>query len=199
MATLLGAVGLAACVSTPAPGADALADMMSGTFQTDPARESQVRDRRVPIAPLSEQGRWFYYQVNSGADDAVYRQRIMQLVPGADGRIIQQTYGLKTPEEYIDAWKTPGLLDGLSMADIEPYFESGCEQVWQMQAGGIWSGYVDPKTCVIFSERRQKDIRIEAEALVDGDTYRMTERGYDIDMQQIWGSEPGEYLVLYRQ
>jgi len=180
--------------------ADALAEMMMGTFKTAPDDpDNTIRDRRVRITSPDFDGVWLYYQLNTGDEWAVYRQRVVELSEGPDGGVIQKTFRLKDPTLYVDAWSDPDLLVEMGADNIEPFFESGCEQVWMQESADAWRGYVDPETCKIFSERRQANISIEAEARLDGETYRQTERGFDEDGNKLFGTKPGEFIVLYRQ
>jgi len=178
----------------------ALAALMEGTFQTAPEdTENIIRDRRVKLASASLEGVWFYYQLNTGKEWSVYRQRIVQLTAGENNTVRQITYGVKNPGNFVDAWKKPTLLNTLSKDDIEPYFDGGCVQIWTQTPDNVWNGRVDANTCKIFSERRQANIGIEAESRLDGSSYYQTERGYDEQGEQIFGSEVGEFIQLYRQ
>ena len=180
--------------------AEALASLMTDTFQTAPDDpDNTIRDHRVRLTSSAFDGVWLYYQLNTGDDWDVYRQRVVELAENDDGAVLQKTYRLKEPERFIDAWDKPGLLSSMTAEDIEPFFDDGCEQRWTLNAGGEWRGYVDPATCKIFSERRQANISIEAEARLDAETYRQTERGFDEDGNKLFGTEPGEFIVLYRQ
>ncbi len=189
-----------AAPSDDGSGADALAELMTDTFQTAPDDpDNTIRDHRVRISSASFDGVWLYYQLNTGDDWKVYRQRVVELIDDGDGSVIQKTYGLKDPERFVDAWDKPGLLTSMTASDIEPYFDGGCEQRWRRSAEDEWRGYVDPATCKIFSERRQAHISIEAEARLSQETYRQTERGFDENGEKLFGTEPGEFIVLYRQ
>jgi len=111
--------------------------------------------------------------------------------------IIQKTYRLKTPAFYENAWLHPERLSALTEDDFESYFNKGCEQIWRPEQDGAWSGYVDPKTCIVTSKRRNKDIRIESEGYLSKDIYRTNERGYEMDMTFLWGTKPGEAIELF--
>lgn len=207
------AIALAACASqndiSEAPASsemteadvEALASLMTDVFETAPDDpDNNIRDQRVRFKTPALEGVWLYYQLNTGEERSVYRQRVTHLTLSDDASaILQKTYRLKEPERYVDAWSKPDLLAATTQDDIEPFFEDGCEQVWKMEGDGSWRGYVDPKTCRIFSERRQKYISIEAEAELSENTYKQTERGIDSDGTVLFGTEPGEFIVLYRQ
>lgn len=173
--------------------------MVENTFATlKPNTANIIKDQRVRIRSDALNGIWFYTQLNTGADGKLYRQRLSQLTLSSDGMtIIQKTFGLKAPEFYVDAWENPERLSNLTTDEFESYFQAGCEQVWRADNRGAWTGYVDPKTCVVSSKRRNKDIRIEAEAYLSKDIYRTNERGYELDMTFLWGTKPGEFIDLY--
>lgn len=179
---------------------DQLSTLMTGYFQTaDDDPKNTIRDRRIRLNAADFDGVWFYYQLNTGAEWKVYRQRVVQLTSGDNGGVIQTTYGLKDPARFVDLWDKPDVLASVTSDDIEPYFEEGCEQNWQVSTDGAWRGYVNPTSCKIFSERRQAPISIEAEAILDQDTYRQTERGFDENGNKLFGTPVGEFIVLYRQ
>ena len=180
--------------------AESLAALMTDIFETAPDDpDNDISDQRVRINAPALDGVWLYYQLNTGAERNLYRQRVISLSAADDGRtVLQRTYVLKEPERYVDAWSEPTLLTAMTPEQIEPFFEAGCEQVWRPDDGG-WRGYVDPTTCRIFSERRQSYISIEAEARLDETAYRQTERGYDRDSNMLFGTAPGAFIVLYRQ
>lgn len=177
-----------------------LAALLFGRFEARAETpDDQMVDRRVRVPSDALSGVWYYYQVNHRADWSVYRQRVNRLTLSDDGTtILQHTYTLKSPEDYVDIWDDPARLAALSEADFEPFLNDGCEQVWKRQEQGGWFGYVDPKTCRIFSTRRNKHIHIEAEAIVTDAYLKQTERGFNPDGSQLWGSKPGEFITLYR-
>ncbi|MEM8987530.1 MAG: chromophore lyase CpcT/CpeT [Pseudomonadota bacterium] len=195
---------LSACAHkhAAAPQADiaAFAALMADTFETAPDDpKNNFRDRRFAITAPELEGTWLYYQLNTGPQKQLYRQRVIQLSLTADGEgVLQSTYALKGPEKYVDAWQTPGVLEALTPEDIDPYFDKGCGQVWRPDGSG-WRGYVDPATCRVFSERRQSYISIEAEAWLDDRNYWQAERGFDANGNQLFGTEPGEFIELFRQ
>jgi len=185
--------------SNPMVDVDELAILYEQTFETPEDHQDMIiRDQRIRVTSDALQGAWFYTQLNTGAEGKLYRQRLSHLQLSADGTaIVQKTYALKTPESYEDAWEKPELLNALKPADFQSYFTDGCELIWRAKAPDAWAGYVDPKTCVVSSKRRNKDIRIESEVYLSKDIYRTNERGYEMDMTFLWGTKPGEYIELY--
>lgn len=198
---LLGSICLTSCAPqerSTVVDVEMLARHIEATFETPGSdTDNIIRDRRVRVNAPALDGVWFYTQLNTGAEGKLYRQRLSHLSLSDDGtKIIQRTYGLKDPPKYENAWGAPGLLEAVTKDDFEPYFNEGCELTWTPQEDG-WSGYVDPKTCIVTSKRRNKDIRIESEAFISRDIFRTNERGFDMDMTFLWGTKPGEMITLY--
>ena len=180
-----------------------LAETMQGTFDTHPpghtatARQTErlVDSRqRVDAAPIGDVV--FYLQLNRTGDLVLYRQRILTFSL-RDGTIVQRAYLLNEPERFEDAARGDAVLSALTMADVTPMFSDGCETVWTRIQGG-YRGYTDPATCRITSSRTGQPRRIEAEAVLTGDTQSLSERGYDDDMNQLFGTPQGEATTLYR-
>ena len=178
---------------------ESFATLVGRTFET-PTSDTKniIRDRRVRIRSDALLGVWLYSQMNTGETHKLYRQRVLQFTLSEDGKkIIQKAYSLNNPDAYVDVWGKPNVLKILTPDDIKPYFSEGCDQVWRQDISEGWKGYVDPKTCTITSKRRNTDIRIESEGYLSKSEYRTTERGYDTDMNFLWGSKPGEMITLY--
>ncbi len=170
------------------------------TFETPASNtETIIRDRRVRLMPGvgAPQSQWYYMQMNTGLETKLYRQRVVEFGLSDDkSAIIQITHRIKTSEAYEDVWDKPDVLAAFGADAIEPYFPNGCEQRWS-RSGAVWTGYVDPKTCKIFSQRRGAHIRIESESRLSGDLYQTTERGFDEDGEFLWGSKPGEFIDMF--
>ena len=195
---------LPACALSDDAALQELGDLMQGRFdthapgrQTELPDESRLVDSRQRIASPHIDGLAFYLQLNQREDLELYRQRI--LVFRMDGEnIVQKAYTLNDAPRFVDAVSGDALLDELTMDDMAPMFQEGCGQVWTKTASGF-RGYTDPATCRIISSRTGKPRRIESEALLDTDSLSLVERGYDDDMNQLFGSPQGEFIRLYRR
>lgn len=180
----------------------ALTALLEGRYRT-------VHDTHQPDAPqLTDQrqrvevpalgGHVFYWQLNSGPDQAIYRQRLLQFVVEPDtGFIRQRTWGLASPERFADRFHDAGLFVSITEADLTSDLPEGCDPRWR-PAGDRWYGYVDPSRCVIFSARHQEPRHIEAEVELSADGLRQAERGFAPDGRQLFGTPPGELLGLER-
>lgn len=178
---------------------DRFAALYGKTFQSSADSEDAfIRDRRVRINSADLPGVWFYSQMNTGETKKLYRQRVFNIIEDETREgLIQKTYVLNDAPAYVGVWDNPQKLSALTRDDFKPLFGEGCEPFWVAKEDGAWSGYVDPEGCVIDSERRNTQIRIESESFLSSEQYQTTERGYDFDMNFLWGSKPGEINTLY--
>jgi hypothetical protein len=85
----------------------------------------------------------------------------------------------------------------LKSEDFIPVLPKGCNSIWRRIDSGF-SGYLDPESCRVFSERQQMWRKIEAETIVTVDGLRQTERGFTDAGEMLFGTPPGEYHVLER-
>lgn len=193
----LSAVALSACATLSEVSPDeALAADMAGTFETAIGTDEAMRDRRFRLTPLGD-GEWLYYQVNHKADLSVYRQRVLQLEPLADGRVRQSAWTVKEAEAHVDLWRNADAVAALDLDDLSTGLEEGCAQIWERIDTG-WTGTVDPATCIITSKRRGTEIRIGADSKLTETTLELAERGFNLEGEQMWGTEPGSYHSLAR-
>jgi len=184
--------------------ADMVADMlasMEGTYRSDPAVLADAElpdllDRRVRVDAPAFGEHVVYWQLNSGPEREVYRQRLLVFTAAGD-EIVQATWSFREPEQFADAFDAPGLFADLTEADVEPTLPDGCDQVWSRTDDG-WYGRVNPDSCRVWSERRQQWRRIGAEAMVLPDAYLQAERGFDDEGTQLFGTKPGEMYRLER-
>ncbi|MFC7290665.1 chromophore lyase CpcT/CpeT [Hirschia litorea] len=154
-------------------------------------------DRRVQVHSPHLKGIWYYSQLDKGNPQTLYRQRLNHLKQiEHSSNFVLITYRLKTPESYVNGWLKQDILNELKVTDFEDYFEDGCDQIWRKVNSDEWTGYVDPKTCKLFSERRQMHISIESEARLTSEMLQISERGFDEAGLFLWGSKIGELLTL---
>lgn len=195
--------GSAGCLQIPAAATSADLDrfvaLFDRSFSTPPSdATNRLSERRVRIRSPHLPGVWFYTQLNSGEDQRVYRQRLNRFGLSPDGSAVVQTaYALVDPQAFENLWNKPDLAATVDESDFKAMFSAGCQVVWRPGADDTWSGYVDPQTCVVDSARRGRKIRIESESRLSRSAYQTSERGFDLDMKLLWGSEPGTFVTLY--
>ena len=182
---------------------DDIANAIEGRYDTHPPGvetttpiDDRLIDSRQRVDAPDLGTAVFYLQLNRGGNLDLYRQRILVLEETERG-VVQKAYTLREPERFVDARAGDRVLSKVTLADVEPMFETGCGQHWRRAEEGFF-GYTDPKTCRIISSRTGKPRRIEAETLLGGNRLELAERGYDDDMNPLFGSPAGERTTLYR-
>lgn len=203
---LLMVSALSACSAETPPNAQtpqALAAAMQGAFETAPGDpDNNFIDQRQTL-DLGGESAWVYMQINSGPERKVYRQRVLELIAREDG-VRQRAWTLSDPASVLseDGWPLEASAL-LTKDNITPGFgDEGCEQVWQLSQNDddwMWTGTVNPETCIIQSKRRGKEIRIGSDSQLTAQGLKQAERGFDLDGTQLWGTAPGDYAVLYRK
>jgi len=188
--------------SRPETPAQELSRLMVSTFVTeqkgDEGLESSIRDRRIALKSDQLVGTWLYYQLNTGESHKLYRQRVIKLTTVDQDTVSQELYTPKNVRAWENVWEKPGLLENASLDDFDASLNKACEQTWTRLGPNKWRGYVDPKKCKIFSERRNKEILIEGESILSLASLKKAERGFSLDGQQIWGSKPEQFNTLVR-
>ncbi|MFK8053266.1 MAG: chromophore lyase CpcT/CpeT [Woeseiaceae bacterium] len=178
-----------------------LAAMMEGDFiSTTSGDESQFIDRRRRLVALGD-GEWIYWQVNTGTDRKLYRQRVLQLTTDSTGRIEQTTFSLAAKKDHRDLIADADRLASITVGDLTTSLNNGCQLFWTRSQDTeeiLWRGIVSPDQCVISSKRRGQDIRIGAESVLSGRELWQAERGFDLAGQLLWGTPPGEFNRLTR-
>ncbi|MFQ5636359.1 MAG: chromophore lyase CpcT/CpeT [Gammaproteobacteria bacterium] len=185
----------------PDPVEDMLA-MIEGTYRSVPGEPADAElpdllDRRARVTAPALGDHVVYWQLNSGSERDVYRQRLLVFVAADNGEIVQTTWSLRKPEKFVDAFDNPDLFTDLGANDVEPSLPTGCEQIWHRTPAG-WYGSVSADSCRVWSQRRQMWRRIGAEAKVTADALWQAERGFDDDGTQVFGTKTGELYRLDR-
>lgn len=187
-----------------------LSRLMVSTFVTEKSdiaedeSNSKIQDRRIALSSDNLPGTWLYYQLETGVENKLYRQRVIKLTSIDENTVVQELYTPKDMAAWQDAWNKPEVVSSASLEDFDVSLNKGCEQVWTRVASKPpsdpqWRGYVDPEKCKIFSKRRSKEILIEGESVLSLELIKHAERGFSVDRQQIWGSAPDEFNTLIRQ
>ncbi len=183
---------------------DVLINLMVGEYRSKPVdvevddQFELLVDRRV-VVDVPQLGRHvLYWQLNTGEDERVYRQRLLafEYVPERNA-IVQTTWSFREPENYVDAFSVSQRLAMIGPDDIERTLPVGCEQVWQPAEDG-YEALLQAKDCRIWSERRKSWRLIEAEAKVTTEAYWQAERGFDDEGQQVFGTPAGQLYRLDR-
>ncbi len=197
---------ISACSSSPdlmgPRSADSeLAILMTGDFTTLATdTDNKLTDRRRRLPGLGD-GEWVYLQLNSGDDQQLYRQRVLQLTTTGPDSVVQQTWSLAAPADKRDLIGDPARLAALTLVDLSPSLNEGCEVYWTRasnQNRWEWRSEVSPQRCIIFSERRGYKIGIGADGLISASALWQAERGFSLAGEHLWGTQPGEFVQLER-
>lgn len=170
-----------------------LADAMAGTYVLKD-EEQYLTDRRQPFAAPAMGKTLVHQQINEGDDQVVYRQRVF-VFENIDGHVQMVAWSFKDPGAWENADQT--MLSELTWDDLERSLPDGCEQIWEKTDNGYY-GLLEPENCRIISSRTGKPRLIGAESELTSDALKQTERGYDENGEQLFGTAPGEFLILKR-
>ena len=189
---------------TTGESVNALIDLMAGEFRSKPDDGSSddqfelLVDRRTVIHAPQLGSHVVFWQLNTGEDEQLYRQRLLvfEFVPDRDA-IIQTTWSFREPGNFVDAFTDSQRLAAISLDDLERTLPVGCEQTWRPAEQG-WAALLKAKDCRIWSERRKSWRLIEAEVKVTAEAYWQAERGFDDAGKQVFGTPPGQLYRLER-
>lgn len=176
-------------------GLDQLKTYMTGTFNSaaQAARDTTYFDITLHMYPIwtDREGCWLYVeQAVTARQEKPYRQRIYKLEQTGAQRFVSKVYTIKNEKDYVNAWKTPGAFDRLTLEGIE--LKSGCEVVLQ-PSGRQFSGATGDKTCP--SELRGASYAT-SRVTVFPDKILSWDQGFDAAGKQVWGATAGGYEFL---
>jgi CpeT protein len=177
------------------PDFERLLDWMSGSFSSaaQAAEDTAFYDIRLEMAPIWPQrddGVWLYVeQAMAGYLDRPYRQRVYHLTQEAPGVFRSTVYALREPTRLSGAWREPGRLDTLGLADLD--LRQGCDIVltWQ-EAEKVFTGATGEQSCdsnLRGARWASSEVRIGPQGMITWD------RGLDAEGKQVWGATSGGY------
>jgi hypothetical protein len=203
VAIVCAALAVYACATPPPPSnAEALAALMEGRFATEPNDPDHAYEGRwVRFEAPALGGVTLYSQLNAGPERRVYRQRVFVLSDAPDGAVRARALELVDAGRFVDAWTQPERLAALTAADLGEAIDaaeaSDCAMIWRRD-GDAWRGAIGLQQCWLWSDRRQMFIMLGAESVLSADRYLQTERGYDSNGVQIFGTPPDVFITLHR-
>ncbi|MFN7159804.1 MAG: chromophore lyase CpcT/CpeT [Erythrobacter cryptus] len=212
-AGVLLAVALGARAQTPeavaAPAPVDLARAMSGQFATlaDDSANNFAETRLVfdnpallaTLAPGEVDGALVYSSLLTGPERRPYRRRVSVITRDGAG-LRSEAYAFADPARFAAGLPSMAELAGLVPADLVRGIAAApgadCAMRWRaLAAPGHWRGMIDRADCRLWSERRGAFIALEAETRIEPGRIAQTERGYDADGHQLFGTAPGEFIV----
>lgn len=177
--------------------------LMEGTYvgETSNAagQTSAMQDRRLRVLAPEISPYVIYWEVRTGPEQKLYRQRLLTYtLDEATGDIIQQTWQLNVTDNWPEKVNSNSFISFTSN-DINSQLGELCVNKWVPNTEG-WSAYLDPSQCRIWSERRERFRRIEGESVLTKTSLGQAERGYSDDGKtQEFGTPQGEFHLLTRQ
>ena len=197
--TCLGYAGLAA-----AAGIDDLIQRLEGSYRVTPA---DTADGSTPWltshfagVDAPELGKHVvYWQLNLGADERVYRQRVFVFTQNAAGKVVSKTLSFSNPSAYVDGHMRPEIFQALRADDLFEDMPEGCWYSWMPDVDSTsWAGSMSSDRCRIFSEKNQAHTLIGSEIIAAPDALLYVERGFTESGTQLFGPPEGEHYRLAR-
>jgi len=180
--------------------ADEVASLLEGRFSS--AAQAQrdtdydvVESELVRIWPERRDGVWLYQEQAAlgaaGAETAErkqqpYFQRIVQLVPDGDDRVVRHTWEIRDPAGLVGAWREPARFAGLGNDILG---EASCPLALRKVSPTLWfSSFTQP--CPN-SWRGASTLR--SQGVLNADGFTNWDRGFDADGRHVWGPASGGY------
>ncbi|MBU6204831.1 MAG: chromophore lyase CpcT/CpeT [Bacteroidetes bacterium] len=174
-----------------------LCQQMSGAFNStaQSKKDTSYFDITLHMKPIwtnRDDGYWLYVeQAVTTMQDKPYRQRVYHVYLFNDSTIISQVYELKSPKDYIGAWKEKEPLSTLNTGSLE--IRDGCAIYLQKKSDDAYSGSTPRKECI--SNLRgaayaTSEVEIRKNMILSWD------RGWDKEDNQVWGAEKGGYEFI---
>ncbi|MEQ8850712.1 MAG: chromophore lyase CpcT/CpeT [Phycisphaerales bacterium] len=178
-------------------GLDDLATTMTGWFSSlaQSESDSSIYHIRLVMVPIWEDrdddARWLYVeQAVAETPGEPYRQRVYRLTALDDGIFESAVYTLPgDPQDFTGAWRTPGVLEQLSMADLT--LREGCSIRLRALPEGRYTGSTVGDDCV---SQLRGAAYATSEVTIFPDRLISWDRGFDASGQQVWGAENGGYI-----
>lgn len=181
---------------TPVSDLLLLKKSMTGSFNSSAqaARDTDFFDITLHMYPIWEDRpeHWIYVEQTVTANpQKPYRQRVYRLEQRDAETFVSHVYTMKSPKDFVLAWKSPEKFKALTVNDID--LKSGCEVVLKKQRDGSFSGSTGKQTCP--SELRGAKFATSAVS-VFSDKILSWDQGFNADGKQVWGAEKGGYEFL---
>ena len=179
----------------------ALVDLYQGVYLSEPAEgvrgDRPILMRVMAVDPPPGRRYALYMELrHDGEQGEVYRQRLLVFdeSPGRTGNSMT-ALGLANPQAAQALAHNPRLV-AEGRLDTVAVLGEGCEMRFT-RAGDGFLGRIDPADCVITGKSGQQR-RIEGETLLGARAIEQLERGYDLEMQLLFGNADGKRYVWPR-
>jgi len=197
--TCLGYAGLA-----PAADIENLMRQLEGSYRVNPAATADgstpwLTSHFATVDAPALGDHVVYWQLNLGAEETLYRQRVLVFSRDDNNRITQSSLSLVNPAAFADGHRRPELFAALRPEDTLEELPAGCLHVWnRTESGGGWRGVMAPESCRFWSERKQAWTLIGSEIVASNDALLYVERGFSDDNEKLFGPPEGQYYRLPR-
>lgn len=194
-----GCAGADRQAAPTAPTARLAAYMSGGFVADDPdGGEARVRLRIEPV----HLDRWdlhdglrMFVALQPEAD-APWLQAFYRVVPGADGRVIVESWRFR--DDALNAVGSPtplSRIERLSLDDMQRL--EGCDIPFELGADGRFTGEHAPRGACRNSHGGAD--YVWASKIIEPNTMIWWERGYTDDGEAVWGPESGGYVLERRE
>lgn len=171
-----------------------LQSRMSGNFNSgeQSRRDTNFLDIRLIMKPVwaeRKDGFWLYVEQASTKNlEKPYRQRVYHVFRQDKYTIASQVYELKDPKQYAGEWKKEKPLQDLKPEDL--LSKEGCAIYLKKNKTGNFAGSTPGKECPSSLKGAKY---ATSEVVIMDKTLLSWDRGFDLNDQQVWGSEAGAY------
>lgn len=134
-------------------------------------------------------GYWLYVeQALQSKKDKPYRQRVYQLTQKGDNEFVSRIYQFNDPLNYAGAYKDTAKLNALTFDKLTT--KEGCEVIMN-KYGTSFEGGTKGKGC---PSNLKGATYATSEIVIELNTLKSWDRGFDETDKQVWGAEKGPYL-----
>ena len=127
-----------------------------------------------------DNGVWIYTEQGEARNYKPYRRRVY-IITARDNYLLQKTYTLKNPEQYVDS--------SIDLIDLE--YKQGCDINIYRRSNTMYSGSTNGNSCVATF---RGSTYVTSIFMVTSYGVVSLERGWDNNHNQVWGSRNGYYI-----
>lgn len=198
---ILFATILASCSTTKdkfkkSKDLNALLLLMNGAFDSAAQAKSDSSYFDISLHMNSiwknKPGNWIYVeQAVTKNLSKPYRQRVYKVEQTGKKSFKSSVYTLKSPEKWVEKWKSPVDLEIFTENDIE--LKNGCEVLLELQPDGSFKGGTAGTGC-------ESNLRgasyATSKVTINKSGLESWDQGFDAKGKQMWGAVKGPYQFI---